>query len=263
MIIRDKIINLGFEEIFLAEYNMKDMVFFDIEASLDKNGNEFIWAISLGRFIDNNYIVTQYFAEKIKEEKTILENAKVILDEYYSWCTFNGLSFDEPFLIKRSEKFNLNLSKPKDHFDLYRFIFPYYKSLKVKGCGLKALEKGIGINRTDSIDGYESRILYNEYLISNDEEIMYKLMNHNIEDVISLPKLFRYVNEIKERKLVRSDKLTEAQKKSMKHLLKKRVINLDIKYDNISKKCAGKIIHGLISRSTDKDEIESLIKKGY
>ena len=260
MIVKNELINLELDEDIIKAYNLKDIAYFDIEASKMQSGEEFLFAISIGRFLNNTYKVTQYFGEKVSDEKKIVKLSKDILENFTIWSTFNGLSFDEPFLIKRGDKYNVTIKKPKYHIDLYRKIKPYHNLLKVEGCGLKALERGIGINREDSLNGYDSRLLYDKYLVTRDKNIALDLMKHNIEDVISLPSLFKYFNIIKEKNLVRNDLLTEAQKKSINNLLRKRNIDLNIQYNDISKKCAGKIIYGLINRKLKEDDIEALIK---
>lgn len=260
MIVKNELIDLELDEDIIKSYNLKNIAYFDIEASKTQNGEEFLFAISIGRFLNNTYKVTQYFGEKINEEKKIIILSKKILENYNIWSTFNGLSFDEPFLIKRGKKYNVIIEKPKYHIDLYRKIKPYHNLLNVEGCGLKALEKGIGINREDSLNGYDSRLLYDKYLAIKDNNIALDLMRHNIEDVISLPSLFKYFSIIKDKNLVRNDLLTETQRKSINNLLSKRNIDLNIQYNNISKKCAGKIIYGLINKKLKEDDIETLIK---
>ncbi|MEW8955874.1 ribonuclease H-like domain-containing protein, partial [Clostridium sp.] len=89
MIVKNELINLELDEDIIKVYNLKDIAYFDIEASKMQNGEEFLFAISIGRFLNNTYKVTQYFGEKVSEEKKIIKFSKDILEKYSIWSTFN------------------------------------------------------------------------------------------------------------------------------------------------------------------------------
>jgi uncharacterized protein len=249
----------------ISHYEMKKIAFYDIETTgFDKEENRII-LISLGYLLDcENIIIKQYFAESLEEETLILKTFAEALKDFNRWSSFNGIAFDEPFLVKRMEQNQIKFKVPKEHIDLYRFIRPYYKQLGMERCNLKSVERHIGIERADQIDGAMSVHLYFQYLHTGDIPLIDVIMLHNYEDVLSLPKLFRLLYEIDlNSNLQREDSLTKKQLKYIKFLLIKKKISIKVNYNKISKKTAGKIIEALVKPEINIDEIYNIIKNSY
>lgn len=246
-------------------YEMKKIAFFDIETTgFDKVKNKLI-LISLGFFTDKStFFIKQYFAEDIEEEQDILYAFKGDLKKFKVWCSYNGKAFDEPFIKRKMEMNDMEFNPPKKHIDLYRIIRPYYKQLGMEGCGLKSVEKFLEIHREDTIDGGESVALYFEFLSHRNLEIKDKIMLHNFEDVLNLPKIFKIIYDIEyNSKLKREDCITENQLKYLKYLLRKNKIVIEEDIERISKKAASKIISCILNGNISVEEFKDIINNSY
>ncbi len=107
-----------------------------------------------------------------------LDNFIEDIQEYQVIVTYNGKSFDLPFIQK-----HFNCQLPHAHIDL-RYIL---KSLGFAG-GLKKCERAMGIDREelDGVDGYFAILLWNEYQKTKNSKALDTLLAYNIEDVINL-----------------------------------------------------------------------------
>jgi uncharacterized protein YprB with RNaseH-like and TPR domain len=199
-------------EIF-KKFKMDTIAYVDIEATGFDLENDKIVLISLGYYLkENQFKVIQYFGETPCEEESLLKEFKKAMGNFKTWCSFNGTSFDEPFIIKKMNKFNLNFRMPSHHIDLFKIIRPFYKRMGMKGCSLKSVEQFTGIKRDDEISGAKSVELYNEYLVKHDEKLKEILMLHNYEDVVNLPKIFKVINTIEnDLDVKRKEKLAKKQ----------------------------------------------------
>lgn len=246
------------------KYDMENMAYFDIETTGFDKEKDCIMLISLGWFSKKNtFCVKQYFAESLEEEKSILIQFKEDIEGFNTWCSYNGKAFDEPYIKIKLEKYNINCIIPDNHVDLYRMIRPYYRKLGIERCNLKTVEKFIGIQREDLIDGGISIELYYKYLQEHGEELKETIMLHNFEDVLNLPKLFEIVSKIDEGDLRRDDIITEKQYKYLQYLIKKNNIEIPCNVEKISKKSAGKVIDCLLRGNIDVEELMAIIKNSY
>ncbi|KZL91173.1 ribonuclease H-like domain-containing protein [Clostridium magnum] len=246
-------------------YSMMDIAYFDIETTGFDREEDSLILISLGRFIDyNNFYIKQYFAESLEDEKDILSEFEADLKKYSMWCSYNGIAFDEPFIKKRMEKHNIFFEAPKHHIDLYRRIRPYYKQLGMERCNLKSVEKHIGIQREDKIDGGISVDLYEEFLVTYEQALKETIMLHNYEDVLNLPKIHEFIYKVENNhNLIREDGITDKQLKYLKSLLKKNELQLNADLERISKKAAARIIDQILKGYRDCEEMTNIINNSY
>lgn len=104
------------------------------------------------------------------------------LERFSVIVTFNGASFDLPFLRRALPDLRLH----QIHIDL-RHVFA---RLGMKG-GLKSVEKRLGIARTPrtkDLRGMDAVYLWNKYT-KGDEEALEILLEYNMEDVVNLKEL--------------------------------------------------------------------------
>lgn len=247
------------------KYSLKDIAFFDIETTGFDKEKDFIILISLGYFADNNeYLIKQYYADDLKQEKEVLEKFGADISKFKKWCSYNGIAFDEPFIEKRMNIYNLKNELPKEHIDLYRMIRPYYKQLGLQRCNLKTVEKYIGVERKDKIDGGISVELYSDYLASGDKNLRDVIMLHNYEDVLNLPGIFRLVNEVENNPSYRREGcISDKQLKYLKDLLKNNKITISADLSKISKKAASRAIDYLLRGNREIDELYKIINNSY
>ncbi|MGH4139858.1 ribonuclease H-like domain-containing protein [Clostridium sp.] len=200
------------KEIF-RKYKMDTIAYLDIEATGFDMERDKIVLISLGYYLkEGQFKVVQYFAESLSEEECILKELKKSMKNFKKWCSYNGTAFDEPFVIRKMNRYNLGFRLPSEHIDLFKIIRPFHKKMGMKNCSLKCVEKFTGIKRRDEINGAKSVEIYNEYLVKHDEKLKEILMLHNYEDVLNLPKIFKVINTIEnDLDLKRKEKIAKKQ----------------------------------------------------
>jgi uncharacterized protein YprB with RNaseH-like and TPR domain len=265
MIIKDYEEVLELNNTLIRKYDMLDMSYFDIETTGFDKLEHHIILISLGYFItDSNFHIRQYFAEDIYEEQMILKAFAADISKYSRWCSYNGIAFDEPFITRKLANYKLDCILPTEHIDLFRLIRPYYKKLGLNRCNLKSVEKHLGIDRADKIDGGESIKIYNEYVAIKSYELRETILLHNYEDVLNLPQVFKLIYEIDiNPKLVREDCITTKQLKYLKFLLLKNNIDIKLDVSKISKKTAAKLIDAVINGNINSNDLINMMLSSY
>lgn len=141
--------------------------------------------------------VFQYFNEDHHSEHQILLSLRAFLQFHqpHAIVTFNGTSFDLPFLNARFLHHQIPFKLPKClSVDLMRIS----KKLNLESNRLKSVEEALGIHRTDTISGYESICLYQKYLklfltpeksersLAEQETCKHKILLHNYDDIVNL-----------------------------------------------------------------------------
>ncbi|RDY24169.1 hypothetical protein CHF27_004960 [Romboutsia maritimum] len=149
---------------------------------------------------DNKTIIKQFFAQSEDDEKELLLEFVDAINKFKNHVTFNGITFDIPFLNFRFKKHSINFSLDKlNDIDILRLIKPYKEKLSLSDCKLKTIEKYIGINRNDTISGKESVQMYKDFVNNNSKELKYKILLHNYEDVYYLAHLFKIKNILEDK----------------------------------------------------------------
>lgn len=172
---------------------------FDIETTglSAQRGNKIILTACL---IPNSkgVTITQFLAENpYEEDRVIMATMDFLKDESIDYLiTYNGASFDIPFMKQRLATKNLPYVLNMYEFDLYNFIRSNtgLKS-QIGSLSQKNVEQHFGIssNRKDVISGRESVKLFAKYAINQDSVIEKIILTHNREDVLQLCHLFNII----------------------------------------------------------------------
>ena len=146
-------------------------VFLDIETTGLGTPGDYVTAISLydGRR-------TRHYVQGRSLDQFELDVA-----EYDLLVTYNGKSFDIPFIARF-----MNVRLDQAHVDLMHVL----RSMGYKG-GLKAIERRLGYERPDmaDIDGYFAVVLWHEYQRTGDPRVLETLLAYNMQDVLNLEPL--------------------------------------------------------------------------
>ena len=110
-----------------------------------------------------------------------LKDFKERIKDYELLVTYNGKSFDLPFIRN-----TLNIPIDHAHIDL-RYVL---SSLGYRG-GLKGCERQLGIDRAelDGVDGFFAVLLWREYVRTGNRKALDTLLAYNIQDVVNLETL--------------------------------------------------------------------------
>lgn len=170
----------------LYDFFMEDAVFLDIETTgFDKNAD--IIMIGLYDGISTKILFRHHLHD------ANLDYLKEELSRYKLLVTFNGSSFDVPFIKKRYP----DLLPEMPHFDVRSIA----KKAGLPG-GLKEIEKSIGIRREPVIEkfnGGDVSALWRMYKATGDEYYLDLLIKYNEDDMINLKKVAGHaVKKLKE-----------------------------------------------------------------
>lgn len=144
--------------------------------------------------------VVLFFAETPAEEK------EVIID-FFNWLgekeishliTFNGASFDVPFVNARIEKLELDCAQCDfsryNHLDIYKKLSIYKDLFGLANCKQKSIEGFLGIGREDEMNGGQLIEVYKRYAKNPTDEDRHLLIIHNYEDVLGMLALLPALN---------------------------------------------------------------------
>ena len=141
---------------------------------------------------NNKTIIKQFFSSNEDDEKELLLTFVNEIKPFTNHITFNGVTFDIPFLNSRLKKHKIDFSLNKDDdIDILRLIKPYKEKLSLIDCKLKTIERYIGINRDDTISGKESVELYNKFKNTQDKNLKDKILLHNYDDIYYLSQMIK------------------------------------------------------------------------
>lgn len=189
------------------------MAFFDIETTgLSPNASS-LYLIGLMTYdiTCQKWTICQWFADNYQSEKEILQNFLESLADVEYLYHFNGRTFDIPYILKKCTRHALQIPEHcqellsdttgKHSVDLLGIIRPLRHALLLEKCSQTAIEKWLGLKRSDQFLGSELITVYSEYMqqkILNPEnakklEKVLLLHNHDdIEMMLNLCSLFSY-----------------------------------------------------------------------
>lgn len=177
-------IDVTFTDYLVNNSDLCNYVILDIETTgLSPKYSEVI-LVGFIHYTNKNWNLTQLLCDHHNEEKELLLELQKYFDDTKILITYNGHSFDLPFLNSRLKKWDIGFRFDTFmNFDLYRVIRSGKKSLGLENYKLKTVEKFLGINRDDTISGKESVELFFQYEKSKNIEIRNKILLHNYEDI--------------------------------------------------------------------------------
>ena len=168
----------------LAEYMSEDCALFDIECTGLSPKNSWIYLIGCASRKRNIITLTQFFSENSQEEKNILEEFDIYLNDFNKVLGFNSTRFDEPYIIERSKKLGLSHQFNRlNHTDLYLTSSKLKCLINLPNYKQKTIEDFLGLHREDIYDGGQLIPVYLDYVDNHNEEALKLVLLHNYEDV--------------------------------------------------------------------------------
>ena len=143
-------------------------------------------------------ISSQYFLRNYAEEANIIEAYLSHLDEDSVHVTFNGKTFDVPFIKNRCRYNRIDGNLDLPHLDLMYFAKNLWSD-ELPNCQLQTIERELfGIEREGDVPGQYIPGYYDTYLEKNNIGPVVPIIEHNCQDIISLAsfldKMYRDVN---------------------------------------------------------------------
>jgi len=151
--------------------------------------------LGLAHWQNNQVHVKQYLLRDIEEEPAALEAAFAHLNKSTAFVTFNGKSFDIPFLQERAAYYGMLFPTEVVHFDLLHFSRKRWKDVFLN-CRLQTLERSLfGIEREMDIPSALVPEFYEAFLTTGSPGLLVPIVEHNRQDVLSLVHLFYLLME--------------------------------------------------------------------
>jgi uncharacterized protein YprB with RNaseH-like and TPR domain len=177
---------------------MQDLLFLDIETTGLSSGSP-LFLIGIMREQDGHALVELFLARGYIEEKAVLREVHEIVDGK-TLITFNGKSFDWPYIEGRSLRYRMPVPKPRAHFDLLHHARRRWRPL-VPNCRLQTLEHFL-CNRKREGDIPSSRIpeQYREFAerfnaTGRGAYLLAPIIHHNAWDVLTMADLVQRIDE--------------------------------------------------------------------
>ena len=176
----------GFAE--ATPYFSEASLFLDIETTGFDAKKQPIYLIGTAFCREDQLHVVLYFAETPDAEADILHAFLDQLAHYRAIITFNGDTFDIPFLQKRCEKYGIPMEKLANTatLDLLKSVRRHKKLLHLTHCSQKSVEAFLGIEREDTYDGGQLIEVYRRYAKQPNEADEALLLRHNLDDVCGM-----------------------------------------------------------------------------
>lgn len=137
--------------------------------------------------------VVQHFAEDPSMEADVIQRTLDDLSAYDAIITYNGDSFDWPFLFSRARRYGLSTARtPFQSIDLYRWLKLYWpQAQRLPSLRQKSVEIALGLsdNREDVISGADSAQLYKNYTLNKDPCHKRDMLLHNRDDLTQLARI--------------------------------------------------------------------------
>lgn len=167
---------------------VKSFLFFDIETTGFSRDNTILYLIGCGYFTETGFQFIQWFNEDGRSEKEILLAFKNILTQKdWKLVTFNGNSFDIPYLKRHYELNEIScMIEQYPSLDFYQFLKPFQTLFQMTHGKQKDWENFLGLNREDKYDGGQLISVYKDYLIKKEDILLHNLLLHNEEDLLGM-----------------------------------------------------------------------------
>jgi len=167
-----------------------DFLFLDLETMGLFAGQPLVVAGIARLGSDNTIVVDQYVVRDFPDELALLAEVNQQVATHRVLVTYNGKSFDLPFLIGRSAYYGIKLKPPGVHFDLLHFCRRAWRG-ELDGCSLRSIEQSIlGLSRETDLPGEFVPEFYYEYLRTGNAGFLKPIVDHNRQDVESLINVF-------------------------------------------------------------------------
>jgi uncharacterized protein YprB with RNaseH-like and TPR domain len=183
---------------FLEGLSPEDLIFCDIETT-GLSSSQPLFLIGTMVFVDGALRMQLYLARDPNEEKAALAafGAKV---RGKTLITFNGKSFDWPFIEARATRNLVKLPKPQGHFDLLFAARRRWRS-DLPNCKLQTLEMGVcGRGRHGDIPSSRIPDQYYDFLEMADTpgqgaHLLAPILFHCALDVLTMAELICHLAE--------------------------------------------------------------------
>ncbi|MEO5988759.1 MAG: ribonuclease H-like domain-containing protein [Candidatus Eisenbacteria bacterium] len=136
-----------------------------------------------------DFVIRQYFARHYGEEVALLHALAEQARAFDLLVTFNGKSYDAPFLHSRAMTHRVPLQLPSRHLDLLHASRRRWKG-RLPDCRLTTIERHVTRRRrVGDVSGAEVPDLYHAFVRDGDPYPLVPVFHHNLLDVITMAEI--------------------------------------------------------------------------
>lgn len=198
--------SLNIMSAWAADARLRDLpielfAFLDTETSgLSGGTGTFAFLVGAGKFINDEFVLQQFFMRDPSEEPALLEGLGEFIASSKALVTFNGKAFDAPLLVTRYTLQNIPVPfKDFAHLDLLPLARRLWRD-RLESRALKYLEENIlfAPRTLEEVPGYEIPYLYFDYLRDGDARPLKGVFYHNAMDVVAMAALLNHTAKMLE-----------------------------------------------------------------
>jgi hypothetical protein len=135
----------------------------------------------------------QFFARDYAEEKNILAQLVEMIADYDVVVTYNGKSFDWPYLNDRAVYHGVRITREMRHVDLLHEARRRWKTV-LPNCQLQTLEYHVaGRRRVGDLPGSMIPEAYHRYVKTGNARQMVDVIHHNALDLLTMAELMLFI----------------------------------------------------------------------
>ena len=177
------------ELVRLAGLGIEHALFLDLETCGLSSSTVFLAGTM--HWNGEDFVLRQYFARHYGEEGPLLRALTEAMGGFEFLVTFNGKTFDVPFLAGRAVVHGVRLALPPRHLDLLHLARRRWKG-QFADCRLKTIESQVcRRHRVGDVPGDEVPQLYHDYVKHGDPYRLVPVFHHNLLDVITMSEVLR------------------------------------------------------------------------
>jgi uncharacterized protein YprB with RNaseH-like and TPR domain len=165
----------------------QDVLFMDLESTGLAGSPLFL--IGTMTWEGDGLVVRQFFARDYSEEGAVISHFVRVGCGKKLLVSFNGKSFDVPYVRVRAAAVGVPFQLDAEHFDLLHVCRRIWRGV-LPNCRLQTLERRIcGRHRHSDIPGSEIPEAYHEYVRTGNAVDMLDVLAHNQQDLLTLAEL--------------------------------------------------------------------------
>jgi len=170
-----------------SEVGPADVIFLDVEST--GLGSSPLFLVGVMVWGADGFEVRQYLARNYAEEAAVIGLFLELCAPKKLLVTFNGKSFDFPFIRSRAAANGLPFDLAPAHFDLLHECRRVWKAV-LPNCKLQTLEKYVCRRaRYGDIPGSEIPDAYHAFVRTDNAGQMVQILRHNMLDLVTLAEL--------------------------------------------------------------------------
>ncbi len=177
----------------LADGGLANAVYLDLETGGLSNSPVFLAGTMHWNGAD--FVVKQYFARDYAEEAALVDELGRFMAGFETVISYNGKSYDVPFLGDRANVHGVRFTPPARHVDLLHHARRKWKG-DFEDCRLQTLESKVcGRRRFGDVPSAEVPGLWHDYVKFGAAHRLIPVFHHNLLDVITMDEILRALVE--------------------------------------------------------------------